>query len=668
MRRWTKALLAALFLSGSFALANASAEPTNVYTPDSSIDKTGAQDVTEALQAFINRVPDNAIVSFPSGARYRIEGTLLFKNRQNLIIDGNGAMFFATDPVGTRVGSGGPRSRQQFSLEEVTDVTIRNLVIKGAHVNGGQDDDAYVSQYEAQHGINIVDSENIEVYGNNITEVFGDFVYVAKSNDVYIHDNFMRRNGRQGIGIGSGENIRIEKNDIADTRRATIDLEPLTANGFVRNVYIRNNKIGDGRLLFIAAAGSPEADTSNIYVEDNELSRPMSMTFRGPSNSSWRRKNLVIQRNYATGGAGSAIGGVLRIENYDNVVVKDNYQKMNQRQPSEPGMYMVASYNSCGLDVTGNTGGEFFMGQVYVALDTYDCSVEKPGAPRPEVRSLVELDAFGVDAGGPGNVSEDVLSCVSRTSCNGFITSGSPTSLETAREISGTQNEFMQTALEGPMTFNFPLKRGMYRLTLDFAELTDIGPRDRRFHINVEDDRIQSGYDIVYKAGETYKATRETVDVWVGPDGLNLELSGGGAIVNFLSVQHVFRTDDGFVLPTTTTTAPPTTAPPTSVAPPTTVPSDTPTTAATPGVPSDPSFDDPGVVPVAAPTREQVEVLGVELQSASLPVTGLDVAPIGFLALLLIGLGFAVSAFRPAKREAVVPSEEPHFVRYAHKF
>ena len=63
-----------------------------------------------------------------------------------------------------------------------------------------------------------------------------------------------------------------EHNDLADMRRATIDLEPWSKSGHVRDVHIRNNKIGPGRLLFVAGHGV--GDISDVFVTNN---RPASM-------------------------------------------------------------------------------------------------------------------------------------------------------------------------------------------------------------------------------------------------------------------------------------------------------------------------------------------------------------------------------------------------------
>ena len=84
----------------------------------------------------------------------------------------------------------------------------------------------------------------------------------GKPTDIWIHDNYLRRNGRQGVTVTHGFNVVIERNDIGDKRRATFDLEPGSQRGCIRNVWIRNNKVGPGRLMFVVGHGSGNAAIS----------------------------------------------------------------------------------------------------------------------------------------------------------------------------------------------------------------------------------------------------------------------------------------------------------------------------------------------------------------------------------------------------------------------
>src|SRR6476660_8785707 len=109
-----------------------------------SIDPTGRVDVTKSLQRFLSSVPREREVLFRKGARYRVEGTLVLRNRHGMTIDGNGATVFAT----TR----GKIDRAQFWIKGGERVVFRDLNVRGANPNAGTGEGAYVPKLENQHG------------------------------------------------------------------------------------------------------------------------------------------------------------------------------------------------------------------------------------------------------------------------------------------------------------------------------------------------------------------------------------------------------------------------------------------------------------------------------------------------------------------------------------
>src|ERR1700722_19045870 len=52
------------------------------------IDYTGKTDVTNALQNFLDHLPDNRTVLFHKNGRYRVDGTLYVTDRNGLTFDG----------------------------------------------------------------------------------------------------------------------------------------------------------------------------------------------------------------------------------------------------------------------------------------------------------------------------------------------------------------------------------------------------------------------------------------------------------------------------------------------------------------------------------------------------------------------------------------------------
>ena len=81
--------LLVLALPGYSLVQSAGAGTTStVHQVPTSIDRTGATDVSGAISAFIASVPDGSTIVFPASSRYRIEGAVLVAARHNLVING----------------------------------------------------------------------------------------------------------------------------------------------------------------------------------------------------------------------------------------------------------------------------------------------------------------------------------------------------------------------------------------------------------------------------------------------------------------------------------------------------------------------------------------------------------------------------------------------------
>ena len=145
--RLTAALVLVGFLATPMSAASAATPPTTgrrTYDVPSSIDPTGATDVTAALTSFIQHVPDHSLIRFPSKARYRIESIVLVGNRHDLVIEGNNSTFFATTtgqgqtPIGPAgVRGHWPRHRSQWIVYDSTNIDVRDIAIVGANKKGG---------------------------------------------------------------------------------------------------------------------------------------------------------------------------------------------------------------------------------------------------------------------------------------------------------------------------------------------------------------------------------------------------------------------------------------------------------------------------------------------------------------------------------------------------
>jgi hypothetical protein len=307
------------------------------------VDSTGHVDVTNKLQGFLAKVPNGRVIRFRPGGRYRLDGTLFIGRRRDLTFDGAGATVFAV----TRGG----QNRSQFRVRDGSGIRFRNLKIKGAHPDGGTGDDAYIPKLAKQIGIKFEGVDGAEVDHVTITDVYGDFVYVGldehevASQNVWIHDSTFRSNGRQGIAVTAATGVIIERNRIDNTRRSTIDLEPTGHRWRVDHVFVLNNVVGKGRLLFVAAGG--QGPVSNIVVAGNRL-HGHGLTIDVKQSGKRRRSNWVVANNTSDL---TMTNRSLRFTGIDGLLLRGNHQIVTGKNPG------VLLAGVCGAVVENNQFG-----------------------------------------------------------------------------------------------------------------------------------------------------------------------------------------------------------------------------------------------------------------------------------------------------------------------
>lgn len=318
-----------------------------VVTAPSSIDPTGGRDVSAELNAFIKKAPDGSTVTFPRGARYRIESTISLVDRHDLVIDGNGALFFATTdgsgatPMGPNdIQWKWPRHRDQIAVWNGSNVVLRNLKVKGPNPNGGTDESSYVVAYEAQAGVEFHNTLNSRLEDCTISDTYGDFVYIAHDAvGTTVQGCTMTRSGRQGISVVDGMRTVIDHNNLSQIARSAIDLETYVPEWAVSDVRITNNTFGPTRLVILAAKG--EGDVSNVvYAYNKHVGVPMRIK---NTPLFGRRHDWSIIGNTADHTYGSPHGSVWMFRT-DHIVVRDNVQPLQSgRNPAQ----IATEYNEC---------------------------------------------------------------------------------------------------------------------------------------------------------------------------------------------------------------------------------------------------------------------------------------------------------------------------------
>ena len=86
-------------------------------------------------------------------------------------------------------------------------------------------------------------------------------------------------------------------------------------------MWIRNNKVGPGRLMFVAGHGSGNA--SDVYIQDNVLNgHSMGVDFVAPARDT--RQNIVLTGNVVEPPEGNGRETMVRFVGYDYIDVRNN--------------------------------------------------------------------------------------------------------------------------------------------------------------------------------------------------------------------------------------------------------------------------------------------------------------------------------------------------------
>lgn len=330
-------------LIGALSTVVSPAATTSTYSVPPTVDPTGSEDVTQELVDFFASVPDSSVIDFPASAQYRAEGSLRFDNRNNLTIEGNGARIFADSWAGDE--------HKHVWFVGGSNIVIRNLEVTGSNIFGGTQDFAYWPSKEHEHGFTFHGVTGVELDNVKVTKTFGDFVYLGgsrgvRTTDVWIHDSEFSANGRQGIAMTDTSGVLIEENNLSRVRRSTFDLEPGAVGRVVENVVIRNNDIGEGRLLFIAAGGA--GTVNNVEVSGNRLvGKKFSLDVQTPEG--FRRAGWRVFNNVSDTQTGVSVAPMdfLRV---DGIEVSGNDVGPLSRS-------LVRAVDSCSIDVSGNMVG-----------------------------------------------------------------------------------------------------------------------------------------------------------------------------------------------------------------------------------------------------------------------------------------------------------------------
>jgi len=302
---------------------------TGIALP-SSIDATGATDVSAALASFINGLPSGSTVVFKTGGTYRVDSAIKLGGRTNLTLEGQGATIAAH-------GSGYNENYSLFYFQTFpgtnSGIKIHNFNLVGSSPTPG----TFISGKEGQHGVLIDGGSGFEVSGNSGSGFYGDFVEVnSGASNVRVHDNSVANVGRNYVSVITGSHVEVDHNTFPHAGYMPFDVEPNTASQSSSYIDIHDNLTGYWSNAFFALDGSHTgAAISNVSVRNNSSIGRSLLTVVNNGGTT-RDTTIVFSGNRSDTAAG---GPVLRFAYVDGLTVTGNVQPVTSGS--------LASFTSC---------------------------------------------------------------------------------------------------------------------------------------------------------------------------------------------------------------------------------------------------------------------------------------------------------------------------------
>jgi hypothetical protein len=326
----------------SVPTSNRGPGPTGGNVPRT-IDATGKSDVTVALNAYFSRVPDGTTVVFPTHSRYRIEGTLTLEQHKNVVVDGNGAVFFAATNGSNRAAPGCDRgasvcrypnrTRAHWSLVNDTNVSVRNVNVVGSNPDPGPRG-TYEPKLEAQQAFEILGGTRIVLDHVTAHDVWGDLVYVGRSQSgrtatsptfVTVQNSTFYGASRQGWSVTNGQHITFVNNTLYSARRSLIDIESNSKSDEISYLTVRNNRFGSYRLCTFTNYGAASVEHDFVFADNHMIGgSPIRICIQAKSVA--RRRNFAITGNVSSSGP-TPNSPMVSIAFVDHVTVSGNVQR-----------------------------------------------------------------------------------------------------------------------------------------------------------------------------------------------------------------------------------------------------------------------------------------------------------------------------------------------------
>ncbi|REG98245.1 right-handed parallel beta-helix repeat-containing protein [Flavobacterium aquicola] len=200
--------------------------------------KDGSVDYTKYLQKGIN---DNKIVIFPNFP--------IMVNDTGLVLENNSEIYFQENSEIILQKS----NKDTYNILEIHNK--HNIKIFNPKITGDRKEH-FGNSGEHGMGIGIRSSKQIEIYNSEISNCWGDGIYIGSlktyddsgnfipSEDIIIKNSKLDYNRRNGISITCGRNINVSdvliSNTIGTAPMAAVDIEPNNNKDYMEKIVLEN--------------------------------------------------------------------------------------------------------------------------------------------------------------------------------------------------------------------------------------------------------------------------------------------------------------------------------------------------------------------------------------------------------------------------------------------
>lgn len=276
-----------------------------------SIAANCSQDVSSALQSWINSRPNGSSLTFPSGSCYLVQSGLSLSGRTGISLLGTGSTLRATT-----VGDG---HRPNLKLVDGGQLTVRGFRLEGGYTTPGTHNTAV----QWSHGIEVLGTQTVLIEDVTAINVGGDCVYLglgaSRTRDATVRRLTCTGTGRNGVSFVAADRSRVEQSSTSTVGYIPFDVEPNSGAGFgVDTAVITGNTIGSYAINALTIVGS--APVNGISFTNNQVTAPTGARIQVTGLP--RRTNVTISGNTAT--QTLSYPQAIRLDNVDGATVTNN--------------------------------------------------------------------------------------------------------------------------------------------------------------------------------------------------------------------------------------------------------------------------------------------------------------------------------------------------------